>query len=426
MSCTDGVGTKLKLAFLTGRHDTVGIDLVAMSVNDMLVLRRRAAVLPRLLRVRQAGRRRRRARDRRDRRRLPGGGLRAGRRRDRGAARVLRRRRVRPGRASPSASSRRAAASTGARSAPAIACSGSRRRGFTRTATRWCGACSSITCSCALDATPPGLSEPLAAALLRPTRIYVRALRALHDADLLRGAAHITGGGLVDNPTRMLPADARLALRIHLGAWPVPPIFGLLARGGDVAAAEMLRTFNMGIGMVVCVPGRPRRRGGDAAAARRRAGVLDRRGGCRPMRPTRPSSSWARCRRERRRPGLGQRHQPAGADRSRAPRRAGPGAHRRRRLQRPRLRRAGAGARRRAADVRRRSPRLLGARRVRSRADDGPARAADGPRRAGRVHARAGRGAAGRVSRAASSTSTPPCCPRSRACARSGRRSRRA
>jgi phosphoribosylformylglycinamidine cyclo-ligase len=105
-----------------------------------------------------------------------------------------------------------------------------------------------------LDAAPPGLGEPLAAALLRPTRIYVRALRALHDADLLRGAAHITGGGLVDNPTRMLPADARLQLRINLGTWPVPPIFSLLARGGDVADAEMLRTFNMGIGMVVCVP----------------------------------------------------------------------------------------------------------------------------------------------------------------------------
>ena len=106
-----------------------------------------------------------------------------------------------------------------------------------------------------LDAAPPGLDEPLAAALLRPTRIYVRALRALHDADLLRGAAHITGGGLVENPTRMLPAEARLRLRIDLGSWTVPPIFGLLARGGDVADAEMLRTFNMGVGMVVCVPG---------------------------------------------------------------------------------------------------------------------------------------------------------------------------
>jgi len=105
-----------------------------------------------------------------------------------------------------------------------------------------------------LDAAPPGLGEPLAAALLRPTRIYVRALRALYDAGLLRGAAHITGGGLVDNPTRMLPDGAKLRLRIRTGSWPVPPIFDVLARGGDVEPGEMLRTFNMGIGMLVCVP----------------------------------------------------------------------------------------------------------------------------------------------------------------------------
>ena len=59
-----------------------------------------------------------------------------------------------------------------------------------------------------LDAAPAGLDGPLGEALLRPTRIYVRSLRALADADLLRGAAHITGGGLVDNPTRMLPDGA--------------------------------------------------------------------------------------------------------------------------------------------------------------------------------------------------------------------------
>jgi phosphoribosylformylglycinamidine cyclo-ligase len=105
-----------------------------------------------------------------------------------------------------------------------------------------------------LDATPRGLGEPLGQALLRPTRIYVRSMRALADADLLRGAAHITGGGLIDNPPRMIPDGARLKLQLRLGSWPVPPLFELLAQGGGVAPEEMRRTFNMGLGMLVCVP----------------------------------------------------------------------------------------------------------------------------------------------------------------------------
>ncbi len=99
-----------------------------------------------------------------------------------------------------------------------------------------------------------GLDAPLADVLLRPTRIYVRALRRLAAADLLRGAAHITGGGLIDNPPRMIPGDAKLKLQIDVGSWTVPPVFDLLARGGGVAPDEMLRTFNMGLGMLVCVP----------------------------------------------------------------------------------------------------------------------------------------------------------------------------
>jgi phosphoribosylformylglycinamidine cyclo-ligase len=105
-----------------------------------------------------------------------------------------------------------------------------------------------------LDAAPPGLGESLGDVLLRPTRIYVRAMQALAQADLLHGAAHITGGGLVDNPTRMIPDGALLKLQLREGSWEVPPIFELLARGGRVAPEEMRRTFNMGIGMIVCVP----------------------------------------------------------------------------------------------------------------------------------------------------------------------------
>jgi phosphoribosylformylglycinamidine cyclo-ligase len=106
-----------------------------------------------------------------------------------------------------------------------------------------------------LAARPPGgeVDEPLADALLRPTRIYVRSLRKLYAAGLLKGAAHITGGGLVDNPTRMLPGDSPLRLQIDLGGWTWPGLFRLIARLGDIPPAEMRRTFNVGIGMVVCV-----------------------------------------------------------------------------------------------------------------------------------------------------------------------------
>jgi phosphoribosylformylglycinamidine cyclo-ligase len=85
----------------------------------------------------------------------------------------------------------------------------------------------------------------------------------------MRGAAHITGGGLVDNPTRMLPSDASLKLQIRLGSWPIPPVMRVLAQAARVAPAEMRRTFNMGIGMIVCVPAA---RAGEARALLEAAG----------------------------------------------------------------------------------------------------------------------------------------------------------
>ncbi len=253
VSCTDGVGTKLKLAFLTGRHDTVGIDLVAMSVNDLAVCggeplffldyfasgKLEVGVAERVIAgiadgCQAAGC----ALLGGETAELPGfyadgeydlagfcvGVVEKSRRVD-GTA-------IRPG-----------------DQLLGLASSGFHSNGY------------SLVRKVFLDemrldlgAAPPGMTEPLGQLLLRPTRIYVRALRALADADLLRGAAHITGGGLVDNPTRMLPDGARLKLQLRLGSWEVPPIFELLARGGRVAPEEMRRTFNLGIGMVVCVP----------------------------------------------------------------------------------------------------------------------------------------------------------------------------
>jgi len=89
-------------------------------------------------------------------------------------------------------------------------------------------------------------------ALLVPTRIYVRAALAAHRVTGLRALAHITGGGIVENLPRVLPDD--MGATIDLDAWSLPPVFGWLAREGGIAAAEMLKTFNCGIGMIAVVP----------------------------------------------------------------------------------------------------------------------------------------------------------------------------
>jgi phosphoribosylformylglycinamidine cyclo-ligase len=85
--------------------------------------------------------------------------------------------------------------------------------------------------------------------LLKPHRSYLNALDGLLDSGAIKGLAHITGGGLLENIPRILPAGT--AVEINLGAWPVLPVYDLLARIGNVAQREMYRTFNMGIGMVV-------------------------------------------------------------------------------------------------------------------------------------------------------------------------------
>jgi phosphoribosylformylglycinamidine cyclo-ligase len=91
----------------------------------------------------------------------------------------------------------------------------------------------------------------LGEALLEPTRIYVKPLLALHRAGLVKAAAHITGGGLPGNLPRVLPAGTLAVL--DATSWTPPPVFAWLARTGQVAAEEMLRVFNCGIGMCVVV-----------------------------------------------------------------------------------------------------------------------------------------------------------------------------
>jgi len=101
------------------------------------------------------------------------------------------------------------------------------------------------------DAPSPFGPGPLGAALLTPTRLYVRPALAAIRAGGVRGLAHITGGGLTENLPRVLPEG--LGARIDLGAWALPPVFGWLREVGRVDPAEMLRAFNCGIGLVMVV-----------------------------------------------------------------------------------------------------------------------------------------------------------------------------
>jgi len=251
VSGTDGVGTKLRIAFLMGRHDTVGIDLVAMNVNDVAVCGAEPLFFLDYLAVgklkvgqaeaivsgivegcRQAGCA------------LIGGetaempGFYADGEYDLGgfAVGVVERdqlidgSRVRPGDALIGL------ASTGLHSnGYSLA-----RRVLLEEA------------KLALDQRVPDLGETLGEALLRPTRIYVKTIRALVEAGDVRAIAHITGGGLTENIPRVLPEGCRAV--IVRGSWKPPAIFGLIQSRGGVDGEEMARVFNLGIGLVLVVP----------------------------------------------------------------------------------------------------------------------------------------------------------------------------
>ncbi len=253
---TDGVGTKLRLAIETGQHATVGIDLVAMCVNDLVVQgaeplffldyfatgRLDAAAAATVIAgiadgCRQSGCA------------LIGGetaempGMYAAGDYDLAGFAV--------GAAERGALLPRAVAPGDA--VLGLASSGVHSNGFSlvRRIVEQAGLGWS-------DAAPFAPGRRLGEALLAPTRLYVQPVLALHRAGLLHAAAHITGGGLPGNLPRVLPAGT--AAMLDAAAWTPPACFGWLARAGGVAAEEMLRVFNCGIGMALVVP--------DAAAAR--------------------------------------------------------------------------------------------------------------------------------------------------------------
>jgi phosphoribosylformylglycinamidine cyclo-ligase len=247
VSGTDGVGTKLKLALELDHHDTIGIDLVAMCVNDIIVAGAEplffldyyatgkldveiAADVVRGIAdgCQQAGAA------------LTGGetaempGMYAEGDYDLAGfcvciaekSRLILPERVRAGDA-----------------LIGIAASGPHSNGYSliRKILQVSGA----------DLQQPFLDTTLGAALLAPTRIYVKPLLALMQAVEIHALAHITGGGLVENLPRVLPEGCKAV--IDSGSWRLPPIFEWLREQGKLANSEMLRTFNSGVGMVVCV-----------------------------------------------------------------------------------------------------------------------------------------------------------------------------
>jgi phosphoribosylformylglycinamidine cyclo-ligase len=116
-----------------------------------------------------------------------------------------------------------------------------------------------------LLATPDELDRPLIEELLEPTLIYVPVVRALRRAGALHAAAHVTGGGIPENLPRALPAG--LGAEVDRGAWDPPSIFGVVERLSRASSSELLRTLNMGMGMILVVPAAAVPRAEEAARA---------------------------------------------------------------------------------------------------------------------------------------------------------------
>jgi phosphoribosylformylglycinamidine cyclo-ligase len=246
-AATDGVGTKLEFARITGRLDTVGIDLVAMCADDVVCTGAEPLFFLDYLAVGRvvpedvasvvegivAGCR------------LAGCALLGGEtaehpgvmdddRFDLGGfcvgivdgADVLGPDRVRDGDA-----------------LIGLPSSGLHANGFSLVRT--------VVSTDELAVAPAAIGRTFADELLEPCRIYVPEVVALHRAGLVHAAAHITGGGLLENVPRVLPPG--LGARIERGTWTEPPIFDEIRRRADATDADMLATFNMGIGMVLVV-----------------------------------------------------------------------------------------------------------------------------------------------------------------------------
>ncbi|OMF21980.1 phosphoribosylformylglycinamidine cyclo-ligase [Paenibacillus sp. FSL H8-0259] len=250
VSGTDGVGTKLKIAFAADRHDTIGIDAVAMCVNDIVVQGAEPLffldylacdkVVPKKIEAIVAG--------------IAEGCHQAG------CALIGGETAEMPGMYSAGeydiagftvGVADKAKLVTGADIAPGdtvigLASSGIHSNGF------------SLVRKLLLEEDGYGLNDvvpeldaPLVDVLLAPTKIYVKPLLSLLEQLPVKGMAHITGGGFIENIPRVLPENVNV--EINYGSWPIQPVFGLMQSKGNVSNRDMFTTFNMGIGLVLVV-----------------------------------------------------------------------------------------------------------------------------------------------------------------------------
>ena len=252
LSGTDGVGTKLKLAFLMDRHDTVGIDCVAMCVNDVACAGGEALFfldyiacgknVPEKIAQIVKG--------------VAAGCLQAG------AALVGGETAEMPG-FYPEDEYDLAGFAVGIADKKDLITGEKLKAGDTLIGIASSGVHSNgfslVRKVFEKEMTPEGLNTyvdslgtTLGDALLAPTKIYVKALRAVKEAGVtVKGCSHITGGGFYENVPRMLKDGVRAVIKKD--SYPVPPIFRLLAEKGEIEETMMYNTFNMGLGMIIAV-----------------------------------------------------------------------------------------------------------------------------------------------------------------------------
>lgn len=254
VSSADGVGTKIKIAFMTGRHNTIGEDLVNHCVNDIAV---QGAVPLFFLDYFATGQ-------------LDAGvagqvieGVARGCRNN-GCALIGGETAEMPGLYQPGEYDL-AGFITGAVERKAMLTGDKIREGDVLLGLPSNGLHTngySLARKLLFEVAREPLTDALADELLRVHRSYLKPIRALIDNGVLKGAAHITGGGITDNLPRILPDG--LSAQVKKSSWPVPPIFERLRSIGNIAEDDWRRTFNLGIGMILVVSESKRRKAAKA------------------------------------------------------------------------------------------------------------------------------------------------------------------